>query len=511
MKFLQFLVFVFVFTSGFFQGQNKYDVEKKAQFFKLFKEQQNSVNYSLDNGQKLLTLSQTNYEKALSYMILGEANYKAGDYVKSVDFLEQAEKSVGKNDSLNAKFRIVNQLLISYRRAGLVENSDQELLELQKMVSQLKPHERDYVLLIAQAKIFEIDGEDCKAADVRKKFYDLMLNYPLDESFKTKYLFGVLSQLAFAEYKCGRIADAQKTVINSEKYKSKVDPKENLLLKDFYFMNKALLAHDEKNDELSRKYFDSAIVESELNKNNLVLKVILSERLEANIDTADQQLKYAHQIKNITDSETRVTKALISRESKKAFEIIKDREQKQMWLMIITSVVILSIGIGAYLYFRNLRKIKINYQKIIDELQDKSVTPQTEKPVENFVSDIKITTETEHSLLENLEKFEEKNLFTKNGISLAQMAVLLNTNTKYLNYILKKYRNTDFNNYINSARINFITKELHDNPKLRNYKISALAEKCGYSSHSQFASIFKAKTQISPSQFISILKQEEKV
>ena len=117
--------------------------------------------------------------------------------------------------------------------------------------------------------------------------------------------------------------------------------------------------------------------------------------------------------------------------------------------------------------------------------------------------------ETEQAILASLQKFEEKKLYTKSTISLAQMAVLLNTNTKYLNYILKKYRNADFSAYINSSRINYITKELHTNKQLRNYKISALAEMCGYSSHSQFTSVFRAKANISPSQYISQLRKEQ--
>lgn len=506
MRLLQ--IFFFVLISNIIFGQNNVVEEKRTQFFKLFGEQEKSVNYSFDNGSKLLALAQTDYEKSLAYMIMGEGKYKTGDYVKSVEYLEKAENTIGKKDSLYANFRIVNQLLVSYRRAGLVENSNQKFSQLKKLVVNLDQQRQDYLLLVAQAKIYEIDGENCKAANIRKRFFETMLSFPMDEAFKNKYLFGVLSQLSYAEYKCGKISDARLSLQKSEDYKSKIDPKENLLLKDFYFMNKALLFQTDKNTDLSRKYFDSAVAESEKNKNNLILKLILSERLNANIDDADTQLKFARVVKNISDAETRVTKDLISKESKKAFEIIEDRERNQNLLIVAIALVLLAIGVGAIFYFKNLKKVKANYQKIIDDLQQDS-KPKNEKPVENFISDVKMSTETEKSLLQSLEKFEDKNLFTKSSISLAQMAVLLNTNTKYLNYILKKYRNADFNTYINASRINYITKELHSNPKLKNFKISALAEKCGFGSHSQFTSVFKAKTQISPSQFISRLKQEQ--
>ena len=41
-----------------------------------------------------------------------------------------------------------------------------------------------------------------------------------------------------------------------------------------------------------------------------------------------------------------------------------------------------------------------------------------------------------------------------------------------------------------------------------NYKISYLAENCGFSSHSSFATVFKSITGISPVKFIELLNQE---
>lgn len=502
------IFYFLLFISSFAFGQSKVDVSKQKQFFDLFYKQEKTVNYSFDNGNKLLSLAQTKYEKAVAYMMMGEGMYKVGDYVKSVEFLEKGENNITIEDTLNLKFRIVNQLLVSYRRAGLVENSNQKFNQLKQMVVKLNQKQRDYLLLVAQAKIYEVDGDNCKAADVRSRFYQNMLTYPLGEAFRTKYLFGVLSQLAYAQIKCGRISEARESVKKAEEYKAKVDPKENLLLMDFYYMNKALLSTYDKKNDVARTYFDSAMNESKTNQNNMILKLVLSERLDADLDDSGEQLKFAHIIKDISESETRVTKDLISKESRKAFQIIEDRERKQKYLITIIGVVLLLIVAGVVLYFRNLKTVKGNYQKIIDDLKRQEVEKAVEKPVENFKSETKMSLETEQAILASLQKFEEKKLYTKSTISLAQMAVLLNTNTKYLNYILKKYRNADFNAYINSSRINYITKELHTNTQLRNYKISAIAEMCGYSSHSQFTSIFKAHTEISPSQFISMLKQE---
>ncbi|AZA77307.1 AraC family transcriptional regulator [Chryseobacterium sp. G0186] len=67
--------------------------------------------------------------------------------------------------------------------------------------------------------------------------------------------------------------------------------------------------------------------------------------------------------------------------------------------------------------------------------------------------------------------------------------------------------NKSFNNYLNGLRINYITAKLYDTPIFREYKISYLAETCGFSSREVFAVIFKKETGVSPSYFINQLKK----
>ncbi|GAB3423484.1 hypothetical protein GCM10027516_22730 [Niabella aquatica] len=117
-----------------------------------------------------------------------------------------------------------------------------------------------------------------------------------------------------------------------------------------------------------------------------------------------------------------------------------------------------------------------------------------------------IPEETKQRLLNSLEAFECSDLFTFGNMSLSYLSAHLNTNTKYLSYVIKKYKQTDFNNYINELRINYIIKNLKNIPEWRQYKISVLAEKGGFSSHSKFATIFKAHTGLSPSVFIKNLE-----
>uniref|UniRef100_UPI003AFB1A7D helix-turn-helix domain-containing protein n=1 Tax=Elizabethkingia meningoseptica TaxID=238 RepID=UPI003AFB1A7D len=69
------------------------------------------------------------------------------------------------------------------------------------------------------------------------------------------------------------------------------------------------------------------------------------------------------------------------------------------------------------------------------------------------------------------------------------VASYLNTNTKYLSYMIKKYKKKDFSGYVNELRINCIIGKLNTDPVYRQYKISVLAEEAGFSSHSKFATV----------------------
>ncbi|SIR58363.1 Tetratricopeptide repeat-containing protein [Chryseobacterium sp. RU33C] len=123
-------------------------------------------------------------------------------------------------------------------------------------------------------------------------------------------------------------------------------------------------------------------------------------------------------------------------------------------------------------------------------------------------NDSLMTSETESKLLELLEDFEKGNLYNNKGMSLSFLAGELNTNTKYLSYVINQHKNADFKTYINRLRINYIVDKLINDEKYRQYKISILADECGFSSHSKFAAVFKAVTDYSPSAYIKYLDAE---
>ncbi|SKC06031.1 Helix-turn-helix domain-containing protein [Soonwooa buanensis] len=141
----------------------------------------------------------------------------------------------------------------------------------------------------------------------------------------------------------------------------------------------------------------------------------------------------------------------------------------------------------------------------LEEKTSANISPEILSEERNEDQEL-MTVETRVKIIQKLEKFEKSGLFTNRNLSLPYLAAYLETNTKYLSKIIKNYKHSDFNAYINKLRIDYILKQLNENKEYRHYKISSLAEEAGYSSHSKFATIFKQVVGIPPSLYIQHLE-----
>lgn len=145
---------------------------------------------------------------------------------------------------------------------------------------------------------------------------------------------------------------------------------------------------------------------------------------------------------------------------------------------------------------------------VFSNISIEEVTAKDDDDLLKRKSEPLMTSETEAKLLELLMAFEKGTLYNSKNMSLPYLAGELNTNTKYLSHVINRHKSSDFKSYINRLRINYIVDKLIHDEKYRQYKISILADECGFSSHSKFASVFKTVTDYSPSAFIKQLETE---
>jgi len=226
--------------------------------------------------------------------------------------------------------------------------------------------------------------------------------------------------------------------------------------------------------------------------------------------------KYLELFSKLNDSINSAEKEAVEVPVKKIISETKTNSEKQIKkIIIISAVLILLIVIGFLIYKRRSNQIlHEKYQALIDKLktEQKEIFPDEveieENPIESVKSTNVISDETQKTLLKKLQRFENSDRYLKKDINLAWMANHLNTNTKYLSELINTHRNKNFSNYINGLRIDYITRKLYENRMYRDYKISYLAEECGYASPQVFVIAFKKETGVTPSYFIEKLNKQ---
>ncbi|WP_410703787.1 helix-turn-helix domain-containing protein [Chryseobacterium sp. SIMBA_029] len=183
-------------------------------------------------------------------------------------------------------------------------------------------------------------------------------------------------------------------------------------------------------------------------------------------------------------------------------------------MILIGACVLFTILLCIVLYYNRQKnkKQKFLYESIIKKLETKAISDdQGPNFPSKQVKEMNIPEVREKDILEKLRKFEETEKFINPKLSLSLLASQFNTNTNYLSEVINSSKGKNYNTYINELRIDFICSKIINDPAYRNYKISYLAEACGFSSHSVFATNFKNITGISPSDFIKQTKEKKEL
>ena len=248
-------------------------------------------------------------------------------------------------------------------------------------------------------------------------------------------------------------------------------------------------------------------------EDKLVAFMVLANSYET-MKVKDSTIKYTQlysylsdSLANIQKKEANITLNKISSQKEKNYQNNTQR------IMIVALASILMIIASGWLYIRSRsQKTKKNYEKLVEKLKTDhhSSIKNTDEVEKRTPTILQISEETRNSILTGLEKFETSDRYLKKNISLSSLSHSLGTNQRYLTEIIKIHRGKSFSNYINGLRIDYITQKLYEVPQYRGYKISYLAEECGFASHQAFITVFKKETGVTPSYFVESLKAQNK-
>lgn len=246
-----------------------------------------------------------------------------------------------------------------------------------------------------------------------------------------------------------------------------------------------------KNTDSAKVYLNKALVISDGSKHES-----LKENVYENLRDYYKQIKMQDSF-HIYDS--KYNHVLKENNAKKrlmvnsAYKILKEEPEDAANTKLYGVTGTLAFFLISFVVYYNRQLIFSNNDRIT-EIEKSQIT------------EVKLPKKTENELLEKLKEFEKSNAFLDKNMSLSMLLTQLQTNTKYLRQCLKSCKETDYNTYINELRIQYIAKKLKTEPEYLNYKISYLAEECGFSSHSKFSANFKRVIGRSPSEYIESLK-----
>ncbi len=226
----------------------------------------------------------------------------------------------------------------------------------------------------------------------------------------------------------------------------------------------------------------------------------------------DTSSKYMNLYTALNDSLVNVEKKTINTPVKQLMNTQGEKYTKHIQKLIILSsaALIITLLAGWLFWKKKQQQLTERYRIIIDELQKRENSRSAEEPIVSTDRSAGIKDDTTKTIIAKLKKFETSQKFLREDISLSYLANSINTNTRYLSEVIKQHKGKSFNNYINGLRIQYITEALYKDPKYREYKISYLAQVCGFSSREVFGVIFKKETGVTPSFFISQLKNDQK-
>ena len=483
---------------------------------------------SLKIAQHLLSKTTITYsEKAKVNLLIAKAYKVKGDYSSALNFLYE-EKNYSdylspkeKIDIEIEKIAILRELALdkqSLKIMTALEHTTSEVLDVPlKRYSEVSISLENMQFLLKEGKLESGIKLLTELENSSKSVFD--------SNIDLKLTFDILIGSFYLE---NRDLEMAKHFFDQAIVGVNTTKETNILLKTEALIGLANISFLKKDHGKVIVILNEALINSQKISNVFLQEKIIGQQnvnyLALN-DTENYKTTNASFIKKHFDSEELEQEAVNT-----AYNVISERyndkyeEKRNHYLKLLYYIsgvfLIIVLVCGFYLLRfierkRNLHKI-INYIKItrtnlLSDFSKKAeeklvVTEKTEKPE---AKKIVILKETEEQILNKLKRFENSKRFLNKDISLAVLAGQLDSNTKYLSEIINSHYHVNFNTYINKLRINYIIEKLKNDPNYINYKISYLADNCGFSSHSSFATVFKSITGISPVKFIELLNDEK--
>ncbi|NML70588.1 helix-turn-helix domain-containing protein [Chryseobacterium sp. RP-3-3] len=521
------LLFLF-FTAAPIWAQKKYGYDQICERTSI-QIAQKDIPKALKTADSLYMAAQKPLDKVKSLLLSANLYHSAGEFKKSICYAENAHSLLSQIDDAEWFSHVNGFLAKEYRLVGLHERSKKYILQgikTAKLIRDSQKRGEALGLLNQEMAYYEMEQGSYTHA---VKYIELSLN-----SFGKDNVRDNDRAVAASYQILGEVYFKLRDYPASEKYYRKAESllNEKCCILGLVYNGLGGIRLKQKNWADAEIYLKKAENIADSSKSLKLKKAVYSnindyyEGTGDNVNASLYATKYVRAYDSLTARNREF--AVIAPEN-----LVKpNKKSTQISIVKNAAIIVLLISlIGLVVFFKVKQKKQRSKFRNIIRTQLQMISSRSESsPLKTENSDFSnisveevddriggadkkrneslMTSETELKLLELLEEFEKGDLYNNKNMSLSFLAAELNTNTKYLSYVINQHKCADVKTYVNRLRINYIIDKLINNEKYRQYKISILADECGFSSHSKFASVFKAVTDFSPSAYIKYLDAE---
>lgn len=167
------------------------------------------------------------------------------------------------------------------------------------------------------------------------------------------------------------------------------------------------------------------------------------------------------------------------------------------------------------LFSMNKKVDSIHKQLVVADLE-KNTTDEQCMPVEETEKSTRYTTSNlrndQHQKLvaRITDVMENTREYANSDFSLERLAMLINSNSKYVSQVINGHYGKNFSNFVNDYRIRLACQMLSDTEKYGNLTIRGIADSAGYRSNTAFVNAFRKTTGMTPSAYGRMAKEEKK-
>ncbi|REC75429.1 tetratricopeptide repeat protein [Chryseobacterium rhizosphaerae] len=532
------LILCFFFSCIYSMPSSEKDVDKEIVELR---------KISTTNPKKAIQLSIESYNSAkkidykkgmLDNLMIQMAKYfDTGNFKKVIEISKEAEllsSNLEKMDDLSNTFRLRAS---AYTELGFNDESLKEFtkaLEISEKITSADSrfYYRSLIYTGIGSYMAHINAPIDSVMSYEKKTLDEVLKISADKNFVSKKYYmisrvymnlGMMNVAKANPKKAEEYLTKALEICRNKNYSIDVQT-EILILNEF-----AWLYFDQKNYDKAIQYAKEAAFMEKKSSFPYIRRDIYEVLFKSHVEKGNKEesSEYMEKFTELNDSIVNAERQMINTPIEHILSEQENDNRDLMNRMMVAGAILLILSmLGGWAYWKRRNKIlHKKYEQIIEDLkkvesvsvEEKDITAET-LAIENNeriiysnekIPSLIIKNDTVDNILSKLRKIENSQKFIKKDFTLTFLASELNTNPRYLSEIIKQHKGKSYNNYINGLRIGYITNKLYKNTVYREYKISYLAEECGFTSREVFAVIFKKETGMTPSYFISQLKQED--